>query len=120
MDNCCHHDHKSGLAQSLDEVDFERGVWAAALSGDVARVEHLVNADASRVNSRDASGYTALHYACRAGHLQVARLLLERGADADAVTAAGGATALMRAAYMGRADCVKLLVGEHNSRSVPL
>ena len=40
----CGCDGKSGSShrQTLDEVDFERGIWAAARDGDTERVAHLL------------------------------------------------------------------------------
>lgn len=38
------------------------------------------------------------------------QLLLQLGANPDAATQSGGATALHRAAYMGHADVVRLLL----------
>ena len=46
-------------AQSLSEMDFERGIWRAALDGDVKRVTILLDKGTDS-NSRDGLGYTAL------------------------------------------------------------
>ena len=47
------------------------------------------------------------------GHVEVMRLLLDAGSDADinAQDSAGGFTALMRAAEGGHAEAVRLLLG---------
>ena len=55
------------------------------------------------------SGYTPLHYACREGHIDCVRLLLDRGAIVDSRTTAGNATPLHRAAFTGRDEIVRLL-----------
>lgn len=52
-------------------------------------------------NLEDKSGYTALHYAARNGHLKVCETLLQHGAAVDAKTKAGGVTPLMRAVTTG-------------------
>ena len=49
----------SSLAQSLTEMDFERGIWQAALDGDVNRVKSLLDKGGDP-DVRDGSGYTAL------------------------------------------------------------
>lgn len=49
----------------------------------------------------DAAGYTPLHYAALKGYINVCQTLLETGADINAVTRAGRATALHRAATNG-------------------
>lgn len=53
-------------------------------------------------NATDKMGYTALHYAARNGHYQACELLLNAGADVNAVTATGGVTSLMRAAMTSK------------------
>ena len=104
-------------AQTLDEMEFERGIWGAAIEGDAERVRAAIqkgrSSSSSAADVRDAAGYTALHYAARGGHSDVVRLLLSAGASVDATTAAGGATPLQRAAYAGRRECVRLLLGEN-------
>ena len=49
----------STYAQFLSEMDFERGIWQAALDGDVNRVRKLLD-KGTDPNLRDGSGYTAL------------------------------------------------------------
>ncbi|XP_015738540.1 ankyrin repeat domain-containing protein 39 isoform X1 [Coturnix japonica] len=98
--------------QSLSEMDFERGIWAAARDGDEQRVLQLL--ERSGEPSRpDTAGYTALHYASRNGHVSVCRLLLQRGAHCNARTH-GGATALHRASYCGHVEVARLLL-EHGA-----
>ena len=41
------------------ELDFERGIWSAALDGELARVTKLL-ASGTYPSSTDSSGYTAL------------------------------------------------------------
>uniref|UniRef100_A0A674GNY0 Uncharacterized protein n=2 Tax=Taeniopygia guttata TaxID=59729 RepID=A0A674GNY0_TAEGU len=94
--------------QSLPEMDFERGIWAAARDGDEARVLQLLERRGDPAE-RDRAGYTALHYASRNGHLAVCRLLLERGAPSDARTP-GGATPLHRACFCGHRAVTELLL----------
>ncbi|XP_021230539.1 ankyrin repeat domain-containing protein 39 isoform X1 [Numida meleagris] len=94
--------------QSLPEMDFERGIWAAARDGDEARVQQLLERR-GEPSQPDLAGYTALHYASRNGHLGVCRLLLQHGAHCNARTP-GGATALHRASYCGHAAVARLLL----------
>lgn len=94
--------------QSLDELEFERGIWTAAIDNDAAKVRTLIAR--GHLVDRDNSGYTALHYAARAGHLEVCRILLEAGIGVNERTHRGGATALHRAAMMGRDQIIKLLL----------
>lgn len=97
--SCCDHPHSSsGVCQTLDEMEFERGIWHAAQYGELEKVEKLI---LRGVDVRDKSGYTALHYAARNGHAEVCKLLLMNGANVNAVTKSGCATALHRAASAG-------------------
>ncbi|XP_068167161.1 ankyrin repeat domain-containing protein 39 isoform X2 [Antennarius striatus] len=105
---CCSHHASASVHQTLNEMDFERGIWSAALEGDLTRVTALVQ-KGTDPNLRDSSGYTALHYASRGGHLAVCVFLLESGACASPQTP-GGATPLHRSAYCGHLDVVRLLL----------
>ncbi|XP_050086715.1 ankyrin repeat domain-containing protein 39 [Anopheles aquasalis] len=111
----CHgHQHhqcsaKGGASavQSLDELDFDRGIWSAAMNNECDRLRTLIAR--GHLHDRDSCGYTALHYAARHGHLEVCRLLLTAGLGVDEVTN-GGVTALQRAAMMGRDAIVDMLL----------
>ncbi|KAM6954623.1 ankyrin repeat domain-containing protein 39 [Aplochiton taeniatus] len=106
--SCCSHQVAPSVCQTLDEMDFERGIWSAAMDGDLERVMSLVH-KGTDPNQKDSSRYTALHYASRSGHTAVCSFLLENGACASPQTA-GGATPLHRSAYCGHLDVVKLLL----------
>lgn len=112
-----HSDHSGGCChaapvpnqQSIDELDFERGIWAAARDGEEERVRELLG-KGTHPSQKDSSGYTALHYAARAGHMDVVQLLLISGANVNATTG-GGTTPLHRAAYQGHKGVVETLLG---------
>jgi ankyrin repeat protein len=53
----------------------------AAKTGDAARVGELLAEDPSLLHARDADGSTPLHCAAWKGHAEVARVLLDAGAD---------------------------------------
>ena len=55
------------------ELDFERGIWAAARDGEEERVRELLG-KGTHPSQKDSSGYTALHYAARAGHMDVVQV----------------------------------------------
>uniref|UniRef100_A0AAZ1XEY2 Ankyrin repeat domain 39 n=1 Tax=Oreochromis aureus TaxID=47969 RepID=A0AAZ1XEY2_OREAU len=106
---CCSHPVSSAsVYQTLYEMDFERGIWSAAMNGDLERVKSLVQ-KGTDPNLRDSAGYTALHYGSRSGHLSVCKFLLENGACASPQTP-GGATPLHRSAYCGHLNVVRLLL----------
>uniref|UniRef100_A0A182MFM7 Uncharacterized protein n=1 Tax=Anopheles culicifacies TaxID=139723 RepID=A0A182MFM7_9DIPT len=110
------HDHtkcsSKGVAatQSLSELDFDRGIWSAAMSNEIDRLETLITK--GHLYDRDSCGYTALHYAARHGHAEACHLLLARGLGVDEVTN-GGVTALHRAAMMGHYKILELLIANN-------
>lgn len=53
--------------QTLDVVEFERGTWVAARDGEGADVMELLGRG-THFSVQFTSGYTAHHYAARAGH----------------------------------------------------
>jgi len=61
-------------------------VFESAALGDTARVAELVEGDPSLANAFGADGYHPLGLACFFGHVSSARVLLEHGADVDALS----------------------------------
>jgi ankyrin repeat protein len=88
---------QQAMEQTLDELDFDRGLWGACSRGDLGRVEELLNVRKRDPNERDLSDYTPLHYAARHGHVQVCGLLLRKRAAVDARAGEAAATPLHRA-----------------------
>ncbi|KAM4747631.1 ankyrin repeat domain-containing protein 39 [Rhinophrynus dorsalis] len=100
------------VQETVQEMDFQRGIWSAALDGDLSRVRRFIQ-KGTDPNLPDNFGYTALHYSSRQGCLPVCRFLLDNGADSNAQTH-GGSTALHRAAYCGHLQVAQLLL-EHGA-----
>jgi hypothetical protein len=72
----------SGLAETLDELSFQRSACSAAQLGQVDKLARILQRNPSAVHSdggAGSSGYTPLHYAARAGHVQAIELLLAHG-----------------------------------------
>lgn len=79
----------------------------AAIYNEVERVREFIKK--GQAMARDDCDYTALHYAARNGNEQICKVLLDEGkVDVNAVTKAG-ATALHRAAMMGKSNKESLL-----------
>jgi ankyrin repeat protein len=66
-----------------------RELFEAIEAGDVPQVRALLAADSSLVNSTDGQGSSPLHIAIRRRHVEIARLLIEHGADVNATTRKG-------------------------------
>lgn len=64
----------------------------AVKRGDVERVAAMLVANGALAGARDDSGATPLHYAALHGHREVARLLVERGAEVNSTDGEFGAT----------------------------
>ncbi|EFJ09749.1 hypothetical protein SELMODRAFT_184376 [Selaginella moellendorffii] len=104
--DCC---RGTAAVESLEEMEFARSLSGAAHTGDVKRMERLLEKGAC-VQGGAAAAYSPLHYAARNGHLEACRLLLKFGAGVDARTRSGRATSLHRAAFAGHEDIVALLL----------
>ncbi len=64
----------------------ELDVFEAAALGKTDRLRELLDEDASRANAFGADGFHPLGLACFFGHVDASRLLLERGADVNALS----------------------------------
>jgi ankyrin repeat protein len=91
-------------AQALDQELLE-----AAEKGNLKTVTDLLESSASPNVKRQNEGSSALMLACAKGHTEVAKALIDKGADVNAANQ-NGWTALMGAASYGHLDIVKLLV----------
>lgn len=105
----CSHSTGGSLTQTLDEMEFERGLWSAALENDYQRTKNLLE-KGHNPSKCDTSGFTPLHYAVRGASYELVECLLKAGANVNAQTKAGKATALHRACSKARPDIVKLLL----------
>ncbi|SPM44586.1 ankyrin repeat-containing protein 09 [Orientia tsutsugamushi] len=84
----------------------------AAKSGDIQTVQSILHEkenDLGYINSPDRINKTALHYAIRAGHLEIASLLLTHGADPNAQDIHGN-TPFHSAFREGSLQFIKLLL----------
>jgi uncharacterized protein len=99
----------------------ELDIFEAAALGETARVRQLLDEDPALANALGADGFHPLGLACFFGHVDSARVLLEHGADVDALsrndhiqTAAIHAAAASGADEAARYELVKLVL-EHGA-----
>lgn len=99
----------------------ELDVHEAAVLGDVERVRALLADDPTRVQTRSADGWTALHLASFYGKRGVAELLLARGADLRALSDNHMANTALHAALAGKEDVgvVELLLARGANVNAP-
>ncbi|TEB35145.1 ankyrin [Coprinellus micaceus] len=87
----------------------DASIHGLTVSGDVARLKSLFELNSNLdINEKDQYGYTPLHLACDRGHLDVVKLLLEKGADRS-IQDPDEFTPLELAEVAGRTDIVELL-----------
>jgi ankyrin repeat protein len=80
----------------------------ACQAGRLDVVRRLLSHGCGDIDSRNSFGETALLHACTSGHAEIARLLLDAGADSSIPTATG-VSALSLAQSKGYMRCVGLL-----------
>jgi len=115
--DCEHSQYGTLYDQSLPELEFQRGIWQAAIDNNISKVKQLLLKGVN-VNCRDSSGYTALHYASRNNFFDMVKMLIDNGACVNCITKAGGDSPLHRSAYMGNLEITKFLV--KNGASIEL
>jgi hypothetical protein len=91
-------------AQDLNEEFF-----AAARKGDAAAVKAFLDKGVD-VNAKTRYGATALSFACEKGYVELAKLLIERGADVNVKDTFYEETPLGWALYREHVEIVKLLL----------
>jgi len=94
-----HYDHRSFHARAKEMLQqnpwlSEANIWSAATAGNAAAVKTFLDEDASLLNRPGPHGWTPLICACYSRMqptLEVAKLLIERGADPNTFTMKGNA-----------------------------
>lgn len=109
-ESCSHSATRTGLEQTLDEIEFEKSIFNMCVYGDLEKVKHEINKDRSIINKQDRNGYSCLHYAARNNHYELCKYLIQQGVDVNLKTRSGESTALHRAACVGACRIVQLLI----------
>ena len=109
---------RRGADVDARESDYKRTALMIAANDGFLDLAKLLHANGSDVNLHGGShdgglygrGWSALMYAAVAGNVEIARLLLDAGAEIESVWDGGGKTALWEASYWGRPGIVELLL----------
>ncbi len=105
------HSGANEMTQMLLERGAELSAYEAAAIGEAQRVRQFLDAEPALVQARSHDGWTLLHMASYFGHPEVARLLLDRGADAMARSANDLGNTPLHSALAGRRyDVARLLL----------
>ena len=97
------------IAESLLATGIEPNIFEAAATGRIQRVRELLKRDPGLVKAYSPDGWTALHL--NWGHLDIVELLLDNGADINAVSRNRfTATPLQGAAAAERLELARLLI----------
>lgn len=75
------------FAREIAEAHPGIDLWEAAALGDLHRTTELLDNGMAEINGTNADGFTPLGLACYFGHLEEAKLLLDRGADPNVISA---------------------------------
>jgi ankyrin repeat protein len=97
------------IAESLIAAGIVPNIFEAAATGRIERVRALLNENSGLVKDYSPDGWTALHL--NFGHLEIVKLLLDSGADINAVSKnAFSASPLQGAAAFHKIELARLLI----------
>jgi RNA polymerase sigma factor (sigma-70 family) len=103
------------LADLLFDAGVEPGLHEAAAIGDSSRVRAALDRDPALLDTDSPEGFTPLALAAHFGHLDVMRLLIDRGADVNRVATHRLAVTPLHAALFGRQVGAALLLIERGA-----
>jgi hypothetical protein len=95
-----------------DNISGITSLMSAVASNDVNGVKFFAKAGPASINQKNFGGATALHIAAREGNLEIAKILIENGANVNAADNEGW-TPLMRSSLAANRDIVELLLSKN-------
>jgi len=76
---------QAAVVDLISEYLSDFSIFEAAARGDLKRVNRLIQKDPTAISSFSSDGFTALHLASFFSHLELVELLVNEGADVNAV-----------------------------------
>jgi len=101
-----------GRSLTLDNADFDESLREATRLGEVDKIKKLISLGAN-LNSKDESGYTALHWAAINGKHACLVELIRAGANIN-ITDHSGWTPLHYSTFKGHKDSIQILLIQPN------
>ncbi len=102
--------------ESNGQIAGINALMSAVTSNDVDGVRFFSKAGAALINQKNFGGATSLHIASREKNFEIAKILIDNGADVNAIDNEGW-TPLMRAALSGSSAIVNLLLDKNAKAS---
>ncbi|KAI0428213.1 hypothetical protein F5Y09DRAFT_349748 [Xylaria sp. FL1042] len=111
MENFLSYEHQFQYPSKYVDELGRTVLWHAVCAGSAPEVEYLLQNGAANLSMEDKTGISPLHAACRLGHAEVSRVLLQAGADPNATTnTTPGLTPAHFAAVCDYPDCLQELI----------
>jgi len=102
---------KPDMTSVLLSFEPDLDIYDLSSLGGLGQISHILATDQKIVHEFSGDGFTALHVACYFGNADVAKMLLDNGADIDKVAMNGSdLTALQSAVASCHLDVVKVLL----------
>lgn len=102
---------KPELAEIILSFEPELDLFDLSALGGAAQISHLLATDQKALHEYGGDGFSALHLACYFGQAEVAKLLLENGADIEKVAMNGSDLRPLQSAVTScHLDVVKVLL----------
>ncbi|CAG8567037.1 14977_t:CDS:2, partial [Dentiscutata heterogama] len=98
----------STLSYGEEEVETNDDMFSYAKQGKSSEISGILESGEANVNAKDDQGLSLLHWACDRGHLDVVKLLIEKGADIN-ILSDGNETPLHYACISEHFDCASYL-----------
>jgi len=104
------HRNRGVVKRKMEDYKKPQNIFDAAEEGNLELVQELLEGEPGLIYKTHDSGFaSALHYAAKAGHVKVAKYLIEQKADINRKTQSSR-TALHLACERGQINMVKLLL----------